>query len=177
MTVKFNLESGAFGDLFLEFLDHGVPELDYPFAIPAIQMVVVLLRFGGFIKSIPARFEALLDHARIEKDRKVTVDRIAGDFKAFFLEPADKPVHVKVTPLTADPTQELQTLPGHAEIFLFKKIAEEVLLSLRHEGPCPARDRPRSFRGQGFIRYNPAGTASTKKHLCFLWISNGDYSD
>jgi hypothetical protein len=135
MAVEFDLEIKPFGDLFLEFLDHRIAELDHPVACPAIEVIVMLFTDGGLVECIPVRLETLFDHARLKQDRKVTVDRIAGDFKAFFLEPADKPVHVKVTPLTADPFKKPESFTRDAQAFLLEKIAKVPVFLFRHRIP------------------------------------------
>jgi len=135
MAVEFDLEIKPFGDLFLEFLDHRIAELDHPVACPAIKVIVMLFTGGGLVECIPVCLETLFDHARLEQDRKVTVNHIAGNPESLFVKAADKPAHVKVTPLTADPFKKTESFTRDAQAFPLEKIAEVPVFLFRHRIP------------------------------------------
>jgi len=110
MTVVFQFKAVFLRDLALSLLDPGVLELHHLFALATDQMVMMGLGTPALIIGVPARTETLRDHARLQKDRKIPVDRIPRYFEPLFLETGNKNVHVEMPVLPLDPFDQLQTL-------------------------------------------------------------------
>ena len=140
MAVEFDFEAEFFSDLLLKFFDRGIVELHYLAAIPAEKMIVMFFLLGRFIKGIAICFEALLDHAGLEQDRDIPVDRIARDLEALFLEALHKLIHIEMAVLALDALKKTEPLLGQAEPFAADK-SFEFFFIFDHEGEPAIKTR------------------------------------
>jgi len=128
MTMVFQFKTVLFRNAALRLFDLGVLELhDLP-ARATDQVIMVGLGTPAFIIGITARPETLRDHACLQKDRKIPVDRITRDFQPLFLQAGNKDVHVEVPALALDPLDQLQPLPGQTAPFAADKPFELLLI-------------------------------------------------
>ena len=112
MAVEFDLERETLGNLFLKLFNDRIVELHNLAAGPAKEMIMMLSVLRRFIKSIAARFEALLDDPRFQQDGDVSVNRIARDLQTLLTQAAHKIIDIEVTALASNALKKLQALFG-----------------------------------------------------------------
>lgn len=103
MAMVFQFKAVFLRNAALGLLDLRIFELHDFFTLATDQMIMVRLGTPALIIGIATRPETLRDHARLKKDRKIPVNRIARDLKPLFFKTGDKDIHVEMPALAFDP--------------------------------------------------------------------------
>ena len=114
MAVILKLECVLFRNPLLGFFDSRVLELHNLPASAADQVIVMGLGTRAFVVRVAACAKALRHHARLQKDRKVAINRIPGDLQPPFFEAGNEHVHIEMPALAPDPRDQLQPLARQA---------------------------------------------------------------
>ena len=132
MAMVFQFKPVFPGNLMLGPLDRCVLEFRHSIAHTTDQMVMVGFGARAFIVRIAARAETLRHHARLQKDRKIAVNRIPRNLKPLLLKTGDEAIHIKMPGLAFNPRDQPETLTRQTAPLAADK-ALELFLMLDHK--------------------------------------------